>query len=146
MSAENQTPIYDLTFTQGIPRDFIVSDWKDAYGEYVNLTDYTAHLTMRTAAGETASMLLDMRGPDGATDTTGIQLYPRQILCHFTADITEAMQPLPGARPVRGSPSSAPIYKAGVYELRVTSPAPAKVPYAVMRGDVYITLGVVDDE
>jgi hypothetical protein len=144
MSAENQTPIYDLNFTQGLPRDFVVTDWKDAYGEYVDLTDYTAHLTMRTQAGETASKLLDMRGPEGATDTSGIQIYPRQILCHFTTDITEAMQPLPGVRPMRGSPSSAPIYKAGVYELRVMSPA--NIPYAVMRGDVYITLGVVDDE
>ena len=146
MSAENQTPIYDLNFTQGIPRDFVVSDWKNAHGEYVDLTDYTAHLTMRTQAGETATLLLDMKGPDGSDDFNGIQVFPLQILCHFTADQTEAMQPLPGVRPVRGSPASAPIYKAGVYELRVMSPAPAKVPYAVMRGDVFITLGVVDDE
>jgi hypothetical protein len=146
MSAENQTPIIDLNLTQGIPRDFVVSDWKNSRGEYVDLSDYTAHFSMRTSAGETSTLLLDMKGPEGATDYAGIQVYPRQILVHFTADQTEAMQPLPGVRPVRGSPASAPIYKAGVYELRVMSPAPAKVPYAVIRGDVYITLGVVDDE
>ena len=146
MPADISTPVYDLTFVQGIPRDVVVTNWKNMRGELVDLTDYTAHLTMRTQAGETATLLLDMKGPVGSDDFNGIQVFPLQILCHFTADQTEAMQPLPGVRPVRGSPSSAPIYKAGVYELRVTSPAPAKVPYGVIRGDVYITLGVVDDE
>lgn len=144
MSAENQTPIFDLNLTQGIPRDLVVTDWKNSRGEYVNLDGYTARLTMRTQAGEDAEMLLDMRGPDASDDFNGIQVFPRQLLVHFTAAITEAMQPLPGSRADRSSPTSAPVYKAGVYELRVMSPA--KVPYAVLRGDVYITLGVVDDE
>jgi len=138
------TPIFDLEFIQGIPRDFVVTDWADWEGKLIDLTDYKAHLTVRTKAGEKEKLLIDMKSGPDATDLKGIQVFPHQILCHFTADMTEAMEPLPGARPVRGSPSSAPVYKAGVYELRVTSPQ--NVPYPVIRGDVYITLGVVDDE
>jgi hypothetical protein len=138
------TPIFDLEFIQGIPRDFVVTDWADLEGELVDLTDYKAHLTVRTKAGEQEALLLDMKSGPDASDIKGIQVFPHQVICHFTVEQTEAMQPLPGVRPVRGSPSSAPAYRAGVYELRVTSPA--GVPYPVMRGDVYITLGVVDDE
>jgi hypothetical protein len=137
------TPTYDLTFVQGIPRDFVVSNWKNSQGEFIDLTGYKARLTMREFAAENAPLLIDLVS-EGATDTSGIQLFPLQILCHFDADMTEAMTPLVGVRPVSGFPASSPTYKAGVYELRVTSPA--GIPYPVVRGDVFITLGIVDDE
>jgi hypothetical protein len=101
--------ICDLHFIQGIPRDFVVSNWRDARGELVDLTGYAAHLTLRTNVGEDALPLLDLkRGPD-ATDLIGIQVFPLQVLSHFTADQTEAMQPPSGMAKVRGSPTSAPI-------------------------------------
>jgi hypothetical protein len=143
MPADTLTLIHDLTFVQGLPRDFVVSDWKNPRGQYIDLTNCTAHFSIRTTASETAPLLLDITGPAGSDDYTGIQVYPRQILVHLDEAMTDALKPLAGARPERGFPASTPVFKAGVYELRVMSPD--FVLAAVMRGDVFITLGVIDN-
>ena len=133
--------IYNISFQQGIPFDFIISDWLNKNtGEYYDLSDgYTARLVVRKFVGDTDPALFDL---SSIGDTPQIKLYSRQIVSSFTTANTQAMVPLDTYRPLYGSPDAAPKYQAGVYELRV---ARAGVPYSVSVGDIFITLGIITD-
>jgi hypothetical protein len=127
------TPTFNLEFDQGVPREFAVSDWADKSGRYYDTSDTTGHLVVRDKIG--GALLFELTSAAGE-----IQTYARQIVSLFSAENIAKLAPLAGARPITGSPSSAPQYKAGVYELRITNEAGIPVP--VVRGDVLITLGV----
>jgi hypothetical protein len=126
------TPTFDLEFDQGVPREFVVSDWADKTGAFYDLSESTGHLVVRDKVG--GALLFELTSAAGE-----IQTYARQIVSLFSAENIAKLAPLAGTRPITGSPSAAPQYKAGVYELRVTKD---DVPVPVIRGDVLITLGV----
>ena len=131
------TPLYDLSFIQGVAKDFVVSNWADANGKLYDLSDqYTARLTVRKCVGDTDTPLLDLVSGDGGQ----IDLYPLQIVNHFTSANASSLTPLDSTRPIYGSPDSAPKYQAGVYELRAFR---LGVQYPVFTGDVFITLSSV---
>jgi hypothetical protein len=130
--------IFTLEFEQGIPRDVTVSEWRDEKGALYSLADCTSRLQVRARIGD-ADALIDL----STTDST-IEIINDQIVAHFSAEHTRALQQIEGSHALPGSPASAPAYKAGVFEWRVWNKD--GIPFALARGDVVITLSVVTAE
>ena len=133
--------IVDLLFEQGIPRDVVVADWKDDDGNAYDLTGFSAELMIRSFISDAAPLFTKTSAPSGGitvSQVSGIWIVDTV----FTDIETASMKPPTAAiRPIGAFGDSAPTYRLGFWELRLTSSG--GIEYSVARGTVYVTLGVV---
>lgn len=133
--------IVDLLFEQGIPRDVVVADWKDDDGNAYDLSGFSAQMMIRSSVADAMPLFTKTSAPGGGItilQVSGVWT----VDAAFTDQETASMNPPTIAiRPVGAFGDSAPTYRLGLWELRLTSAG--GIEYSVTRGTVYVTLGVV---
>lgn len=143
--------VFNLNFEQGIGREVVVSSWKNnRTGKFYDLAGFTGHLSVRAKLGDDVLLFDKTTENEGIVIRTAYSTDPasgittvtgNQIITYFSDADAQTMVPIPGLRPERTCEGEAPLFKFGVYELRIFAASGRTV--SVARGDTFVTPGVV---